>query len=697
MSTKSKITLLLVLTSLIGAVVFGLLSYLDSRESLQDAAFDELTAIRTARAAQVEDYFDSVFDEASVVTENPTVRRALAQFRAGFAELEADADTPEELESLERYYDRRVLPVFDNLLQGDAVAESFVPKSRAGRHLQNLYLVKNPNRPADYVELADTGGGSLYERTHASFHDDLRYIRDEFGYYDIFLIDVATGDIVYSVRKEPDFATNIYDGPYRGSDLANLVEEVVADPSRRAVHITDIEFYLASEGKPAFFVGSSIYEGDRVTGVLAIQLTLDDLNAIMTSRGDWAGTGLKSSGETYLVGQTGTLLNESRFFVEDRENYLAALREAEVPEATVAEIARRNSSILLQPTDTEATREAFLGRSDTRVVEDYRGEPVLSAYAPLRVDDQSFAIVAEIDEREAFAPVRDLARRMAVTSAVVIPLTALFGIWAAGLLMSPARRMEATADAFLGGDEDVRFDADRPDEWGHLGRRLNRVLDAARQRLADAGQARGEVKAMVSRLMPFAIGDRYAQGETDIVSHAADATAATILLSPSVEFGDTSDPKRAAKLYEALDDALDAIATENGVDLLNQAGMHYVAFCGLTTPIRNHAERVYRFCAAARDTLAAFDNERGTTVGARFGLDTGPMLGALVGTTSAAYEIWGPVTATSDTLAHGSPLGGLMASARTADEIGAELGGKAVEVTTLSGAKLQAVRVETFL
>lgn len=52
MSTKSKFTLIMVLTSLIGAIVFGLLSFLESRSSLREAAFDELTAIRTARAAQ---------------------------------------------------------------------------------------------------------------------------------------------------------------------------------------------------------------------------------------------------------------------------------------------------------------------------------------------------------------------------------------------------------------------------------------------------------------------------------------------------------------------------------------------------------------------------------------------------------------------------------------------------------------------
>lgn len=60
MSTKSKFTIIMVLTSLFGAIVFGFLSFWEGRQSLREAAFDELTAIRTARMAQIETYFDSV-------------------------------------------------------------------------------------------------------------------------------------------------------------------------------------------------------------------------------------------------------------------------------------------------------------------------------------------------------------------------------------------------------------------------------------------------------------------------------------------------------------------------------------------------------------------------------------------------------------------------------------------------------------
>jgi methyl-accepting chemotaxis protein len=42
----------------------------------------------------------------------------------------------------------------------------------------------------------------------------VRNYLEKFGYYDIFLVDPETGDIVYSVFKELDYSTSLIDGPY---------------------------------------------------------------------------------------------------------------------------------------------------------------------------------------------------------------------------------------------------------------------------------------------------------------------------------------------------------------------------------------------------------------------------------------------------------------------------------------------------
>ena len=44
------------------------------------------------------------------------------------------------------------------------------------------------------------------------------------------------------------------------------------------------------------------------------QMSVDQINEIMTYHEKWLESGLGESGETYLVGKNGTLRSESRFF-----------------------------------------------------------------------------------------------------------------------------------------------------------------------------------------------------------------------------------------------------------------------------------------------------------------------------------------------------------------------------------------------
>ena len=690
MSTKSKIVLSLVLTALASAVVFGMLSFVEARSSLREAAFDELTAIRTSRAAQVEDYFESVFDEANVITENPLVADAARRFSAGFRDIPgevAPAQLEQDRRDLEAFYARRVLPNLTALLnEGAATYGGYGPKNPASVYLQDRYIAGRTN--------AQAGGPTAYEAAHVALHPELKFIVDEFEYYDIFLIDHESGDIVYTSRKEPDFATNIYTGPYRSSRLGEVVEQVENDPSQGAVYMSDFEFYAPSGGRPAIFVASGIYENDTLQGILAIQLTVDDLNAIMTADGEWEATGLKSTGETYLVGSDRLLRTESRFAVQDMDGYLEALDAAGEPDTVRAAIRDSGSAILRQRVDTDASDAALRGDTDTRVVADYRGVDVLSAYEPVRIKGHTFGLLAEIDAGEAFQPVCDLLTNIAITAALFVPLVALVGLVVAARLMAPLLGMRQTAREFLDGQEEAQFRDEGSNEWSQLGGTLNRLLDTTRARLADAKSSRAEVSEMTRTLMPRAIGERFMEGERKVVSAEGSASAAAFVLLPDPQLNDLANARASRDLYDELDDRLSALADREGVDLLNQAGMHYVAFCGLTAPIKNHAERLFRFCLAATRELDAFNLEHGTALDARVGFSSGLMFGAMIGSHAMAYEIWGPAIHTALDMAHAAGPGSMMLTADSEARIGRALATASETVDTLHGNPLEARRLD---
>jgi hypothetical protein len=54
-----------------------------------------------------------------------------------------------------------------------------------------------------------------------------------------------------------------------------------------------------------------------------------------------------------------------------------------------------------------------------KVIDDYRGIPVLSAYTPLNLNFINWALLVEIDEAEAFAPIHDVESKLTIITSIM--------------------------------------------------------------------------------------------------------------------------------------------------------------------------------------------------------------------------------------------------------------------------------------
>ena len=82
--------------------------------------------------------------------------------------------------------------------------------------------------------------------------------------------------------------------------------------------MVDFAHYEPSYNKPAAFIATPVFDGSELKGIVAAQLNIDDINAFMTSSGNWEQEGMGSSGEVYLVGEDASLRTSSRFLIEGR-------------------------------------------------------------------------------------------------------------------------------------------------------------------------------------------------------------------------------------------------------------------------------------------------------------------------------------------------------------------------------------------
>ncbi|MFK7764036.1 MAG: methyl-accepting chemotaxis protein [Roseobacter sp.] len=187
-----------------------------------------------------------------------------------------------------------------------ALADGYTSLENPTEVLKRVYIEENehPLGEKDLLVKADTG--SSYGFIHAVYHPTFDALQNEKDYYDIFLLD-NDGNLVYSVFKENDFATNMNDGPWAESGLADAFRQAsVLEADANAIFV-DFAPYAPSAGAPAAFIARPVFneQGDRL-GVLAYQMPITQLSKAASGLGGLGGTA-----DGFLVGEDGFLRSDS--------------------------------------------------------------------------------------------------------------------------------------------------------------------------------------------------------------------------------------------------------------------------------------------------------------------------------------------------------------------------------------------------
>jgi methyl-accepting chemotaxis protein len=187
------------------------------------------------------------------------------------------------------------------------------------------------------------------------------------------------GYCFYSAAKNADYQTNLVDGPFADSGLGRLVQQVL---ETRSFGFADIAPYAPRNGEPAAFIAQPLVNNGQVEAVVALQVSQDAINRIMLQR-----AGMGKTGETYLVGPDKLMRSDS---------YLDAVNRT--VQASFADPASGG-------VDTAAVRGALAGKSSEKLITNYNGNAVLSAYTPINIWNTTWTLIAEIDASEAYAAV----------------------------------------------------------------------------------------------------------------------------------------------------------------------------------------------------------------------------------------------------------------------------------------------------
>ena len=246
--------------------------------------------------------------------------------------------------------------------------------------------------------------------------------------------------------------------------------------------LIDFAPYMPSYNAAASFIASPIMRDGERLGVLIFQMPIDGINNIMTNDNAWKDSGFGESGETYLVGGDDLLRSQSRFLIENKEGYLAAMKN-QADDLTLAKINASDTAIGLQKVDNASTKAANTGKSGIAYINDYRGEAVISAHTPIKVMGFDWVLLSEIDQKEAFAYITHLVSSV-ITTTLIIAITLILIMGVLGLLFT--RMLMRPIDVFSGQvsqitrqkDLTIRIPIQGNNEFSILGKELNTMLDS---------------------------------------------------------------------------------------------------------------------------------------------------------------------------------------------------------------------------
>jgi class 3 adenylate cyclase/Skp family chaperone for outer membrane proteins len=652
---QSKLLLALLTVSLASLLITGYVGYITARHALSDSIFKGLTAIRSKQAEEIQSYFRDTKNHLLTLSESPDTIQALRSFKAAFPKLNSLSLTSAQQQKLQAFYEGQLPNLQQAFGDKSLKAETYVPQVAAEQYLQYQYMIANPNPVGAKSKLDKAADNTEYSQIHARYHPKFRSVIDKFGYDDIFLIDTNSGTVLYTVVKEPDLGTNLKVGPYAKTGLAQAVETVIKSRTPGFVAEVDFEKYAPSGGKPAGFFAAPVFDGADFLGVLAFQSPISQINAIMNFRNQWEKVGLGTTGEAYLIGQDNLVRTVPRKFIENPEEYYAAITKGgDASEEQIAQIKTTGTPILLRKVTTDAAQQAIKGETGTVVYKDAFGSDVLGSFQPVKLGSFNWGLVAKTDKVEAFAPIAQLTQRFLLSGAILLPLVFWLSNRLAKAFVHPIKRLIDGAKRVAAGETDVKVNLRSQDEFRDLTNSFNTMTHKLHEKEQLLQAKIQDNDRLLLNVMPAHVVERVKAGDRVAARSFADISVLYATVEGFGRLEQQRSSEEAVKLLHTLVESFDDAADKYGVEKLKTLGSTYLAVCGLSEPHPNHAQRIVDCALEMLELIKGFNQIHETDLDMEVGIHTGSVVGSMVGKSKFVYELWGEAMMTARAL-HAAP------------------------------------------
>lgn len=252
-----------------------------------------------------------------------------------------------------------------------------------------------------------------------------KFLRKHFfsgKYYKRFFIMQNDGYTCYFSASENDSSLLAYD-KIENLPIYNLWKKIKTSSE---IFLEDYKLDQQTN-MPVIFIGAPVFDDQgNDLGIAAIEIDIEAINAIMYENNPHNGLG--ESGESYLVGSDFLMRSTSRF---------------------------QDNSVFKTLVKTEGVKKALNRETGTEAIIDYRNVFVLSSYGQVVIPGLNWAILVEIDEKEAMIPIESIRNNILYLSILMSLLLFAFVYIIANRISLPIIKLKHAAQNITDGNYDV--------------------------------------------------------------------------------------------------------------------------------------------------------------------------------------------------------------------------------------------------
>ena len=477
----------------------------------------------------------------------------------------------------------------------------------------------------------------------------------EYGYHDIFLVS-ASGDVVYSVYKESDFADNVNSAKLRNTGLAQAVLKAQETGEKS---MTDFEPYAPSSNILAAFSGVPIQDQyENIIGTLVVQITPEPfLNILNTD------DGYTFDKQVFVLGND----QQTRF------------------------------SVGVDPKSDETAADFFVGteigraaasgeRGVTMFEHPTTGEEWITSFGTVTQHGVDLAIVWQARSSEVMSALSKLRNQVLLVGVITLIVVTVIGFFIARSISTPLQELQVGLLRFVQtGDLTIRVGTDAKDEVGQSTRAVDEIMEMTQRAMSqikssnDTSVEAAEKMRSAAQVMSAnaetqsssveELSSSVEETESQVRSNAESAREANDLVvgtSRIVEDG----KEKINRMVESMDNiksssadiakiikVIDEIAFQTNLLALNaaveaaRAGQHGRGFAVVAAEVRNLAGRSAK--AAQETSELIVGSSKRVEAGVEVSSQAREAFDKIAGDISQVTELVGKISMASDEQARG--------------------------------------------